>query len=146
MYFSLLKNLRIGFMAFSVLLWNAILGTGIYIDRDLGHTQGNNTSTGIAFAIACIVFTAFFVSMFYSERSRNISLRPGAQINSVRRDLLVLISIMGALGIFSVIGWLFYWPASNYAIKGTSACAWHSNYQNPAMRRSLILVVRTQKQ
>ena len=112
MYFSLFKNLRIGFMAFSVLLWNAILGTGIYIDRDLGHTQGNNTSTGIAFAIACIVFTAFFVSMFYSERSRNISLRPGAQINSVRRDLLVLISIMGALGVFSVIGWLFYWPSA----------------------------------
>ena len=104
-YISLFKNFRISFIAVAVLLWNAILGTGIYLDGGFANAEGVNTAFGVAFGIACIGFTAFFSSLFFSQRSRNIALRPGAHIESIRTDLQISIFILGILGIFTVTGW-----------------------------------------
>jgi hypothetical protein len=105
-YISLLKNFRIGFIAVSILLWNAILGTGIYLGGGMQNTHGTNSSFGIAFGIACIGFTTFFVSLFFSQKARDIALRPDANIESIRSDLQVLIFILSLLSVFYVVGWL----------------------------------------
>ncbi len=111
-YISLLKNFRIGFMAASVLLWNAILGTGIYLGGGMANAHGANSSFGVAAGIACIGFTTFFVSLFFSQRSRNIALRPRTSIEDIRNDLQVLTFILGLMSVLLITGWLFQWPSA----------------------------------
>jgi hypothetical protein len=108
-YLSLLKNFRISFMAVAVLLWNAILGAGIYLDGLMANPHGFNSSFSIATSVACMGFTTFFISLFFSQRTRNIALRPGATIAVVRNDLQIVIFIIGSLSLLLIIGWLYHW-------------------------------------
>jgi len=96
-------------MAASVFLWNAILGTGIYLDSGMANANGENSAFGAAAGVACIGFTTFFVSLFFSQRSRNIALRPATSIEAIRNDLQVLTSILGLMSVLLITGWLFHW-------------------------------------
>jgi len=96
-------------MAISVVLWNVILGAGIYLGGGMANAHGFNSPFSVASSIACMGFTTFFISLFFSQRSRNIALRPGASIAVVRKDLQIVIFILGSMSLLLIIGWLLHW-------------------------------------
>jgi hypothetical protein len=104
MALSTFRHLRITFMLAWVLAWNALLGIGLFLDRQAGSSQSTYFSG--MFAVAALGTSFLFLSLLYVPRTRAYALRAGATFDAIRGDLWFLVVFTSLLGLASIAGLL----------------------------------------
>jgi hypothetical protein len=99
---TIYRHLRISFMLLWVVLWNALLGTGLFLDRQAGYEHGIFFSA--FFGVAALGTSCLCALVLYVPRMQALALRAGATVADVRRDLWFLALLSGALGVASSVG------------------------------------------
>jgi hypothetical protein len=84
------------------LIWNALLGLGLFLDR--GADRAHSIHFAQMFAIAAFGTALLCFSIVYVPRIQAIALRPGATMGAVRRDLLFVGALTAVMGSISFVG------------------------------------------
>jgi hypothetical protein len=114
MALTIYRHLRISFMLLWVVVWNALLGTGLFLDRQAGYEHGIFFSA--LFGVAALGTSCLCALVLYVPRMQALALRAGATVADVRRDLWFLALLSGALGVASSVGFFMGASMSNLSV------------------------------
>ena len=102
---SILKHIRIAVLLGWLVAWNALVLLGVYIDRNLGHTD--NFAFHVTFGAAIVLTLCLCLGIIFVPSIQSAVLRENSRIDAVQRELRMVVLIGGMLAIAVLASLLF---------------------------------------
>jgi uncharacterized Tic20 family protein len=97
---AILKYVRVGYLLGWLIAWNAILGAGMWLDKQ--NPEG--PAFGASCAIASLLTSAFCLSVLFVPTVQSAAIRPASNVVSLRNELWLVCILTSALGLAAFIG------------------------------------------
>ena len=96
------SHVRVSVLIISVVAWNVLLGTSVWLNGGLGHAKVLHAAWPTAFAL--VGSCGFCLLLLLSPAVQSWTLRPAGQLSAIRRDLWLVVLLTGGMGVATLYG------------------------------------------
>jgi uncharacterized Tic20 family protein len=97
---AILKHIRPAYLLGWLVAWNAVLGVGMWLDKQ--------NPEGIAFSVSCgiasIATSMLCLSVLFSPTAQSIAVRPATNLTALRKELGFVCVLTFCLGLAAFLG------------------------------------------